>query len=178
MHTGSIDGQIAIIGLVPDLRLGVYVLANLDHAELRHALMYRVFDMYSGGARRDWSAEFRTLYGGFEQQGRQAEASFRAARVAGTRPSAPLEKYVGTYVDSLYGTMRITSEGGRLQAAFGTGLSGALEHWHYDTFLAHWEDRRSDPSPLTFVLDAAGMPGVVELRGLGAPVRFIRRSER
>ena len=178
MHTGSIDGQIAIIGLVPDLRLGVYVLANLDHAELRHALMYRVFDMYSGGAKRDWSAELRTLYGGLEQQGRQAEATFRAARVAGTRPSAPLEKYVGTYVDSLYGTMRITSEGGRLRAAFGTGLSGALEHWHYDTYLAQWEDRRSDPSPLTFVLDAAGMPRVVELRGLGAPVRFIRRSER
>ena len=38
-HTGSIDGMVAIHGLIRDERLGVYVLANLDHAELRHALM-------------------------------------------------------------------------------------------------------------------------------------------
>ena len=41
MHTGSIDGICAIIGLMPNERLGVYVLENLDHAEMRHALMYR-----------------------------------------------------------------------------------------------------------------------------------------
>ena len=37
MHTGSINGMSAIIGLLPDHDVGVYVLANLDHAELRHA---------------------------------------------------------------------------------------------------------------------------------------------
>ena len=64
-HTGSIDGMVAIIGLIPDERLGVYVLANLDHAEVRHALMYMVFDLWApdgagSGKReagRDWSAE-------------------------------------------------------------------------------------------------------------------------
>jgi len=177
MHTGSIDGQIAIIGLVPDLRLGVYVLANLDHAELRHALMYRVFDMYSGGVKRDWSADLKTMYAAFEQQGRQARANFVQSRVSGTSPSAPLAKYAGTYVDSLYGAVDITSEGGRLRAAFGKGFTGPLEHWHYDTFLAHWDDKRSDPTPLTFSFDARGNPRVVELSGLGAPVRFVRTSQ-
>ena len=43
-HTGSIDGMVAIVGLIRDENLGVYVLANLDHAELRHALMYRAFE--------------------------------------------------------------------------------------------------------------------------------------
>ena len=57
MHTGSIDGMSAIIGLLPDRRVGVYVLANLDHAELRHALMYKVFDLYTGKPERDWSAD-------------------------------------------------------------------------------------------------------------------------
>ena len=32
-HTGSIDGMVAIHGLIRDERLGVYVLGNLDHAE-------------------------------------------------------------------------------------------------------------------------------------------------
>jgi CubicO group peptidase (beta-lactamase class C family) len=177
MHTGSIDGQIAIIGLVPDLRLGVYVLANLDHAELRHALMYRVFDMYHGGGTRDWSADLRSLYGGLEQRGRDAEAAFRAARVPGTRPSVALEKYVGTYLDSLYGTVRVTLQGGRLHAAFGRGFTGPLEHWHHDTFLARWEDSRTDPSPLTFALDVNGIPGMVALGRFGTALRFFRTRD-
>ncbi|HEV7590809.1 MAG TPA: serine hydrolase domain-containing protein, partial [Longimicrobium sp.] len=62
MHTGSIDGMSAIVGIIPDLRVGVVVLANLDHAELRHALLYRVLDLYTGAPERDWSAELRALY--------------------------------------------------------------------------------------------------------------------
>ena len=62
MHTGSIDGMSAIIGLLPDRNVGVYVLANLDHAELRHALMYRVLDLYAGNPARDWSDELHALF--------------------------------------------------------------------------------------------------------------------
>src|SRR3954470_14386614 len=61
MHTGSIDGMSALIGLLPEQNVGVYVLANLDHAELRHALMYQVFDLYGAGPGRDWSRDLRTL---------------------------------------------------------------------------------------------------------------------
>src|SRR4051812_17482775 len=56
-HTGSLDGRTAIIGLMPDKHLGVYVFGNLDHAELRHALIYKVFDLFGfNDNSRDWSA--------------------------------------------------------------------------------------------------------------------------
>ena len=61
-HTGSIDGMVAIHGLIRDERLGVYVLGNLDHAEIRHALMYHVFDRFGEGSNRDWSAALKALY--------------------------------------------------------------------------------------------------------------------
>src|SRR5215471_1957882 len=67
-HTGSIDGMVAIHGLVRDEGLGVYVLGNLDHAELRHAVMYAVIDRYAGRHDRDWSAEFRKLYDGLKAE--------------------------------------------------------------------------------------------------------------
>jgi CubicO group peptidase (beta-lactamase class C family) len=54
MHTGSIDGMTALVAMVPEERLGLVVLINLDHAELRHALMYRIIDAYLGGPERDW----------------------------------------------------------------------------------------------------------------------------
>src|SRR6185503_12186091 len=100
MHTGSIDGMSAIIGLMPDRRMGVYVLANLDHAELRHALMYKAFDLYAGNPPRDWSADLRAfLY----PPGRQAAAANEGASASRGAPSLALERYAGTYADSAYG---------------------------------------------------------------------------
>jgi CubicO group peptidase (beta-lactamase class C family) len=165
MHTGSIDGMIAIIGLVPDRRLGVYVLANLDHAELRHAILYRAMDLYVGEPMRDWSQEFRTLYGGLESAARDAAARDRAARVGGTRPSLDLPRYAGTYVDSLYGAVVVSHEGSRLRLKFGKGFTGWLEHWHYDTFEVTWDDRRAGMDRVTFALDARGRPSAVQLFG-------------
>ncbi|MFP5355282.1 MAG: DUF3471 domain-containing protein, partial [Gemmatimonadota bacterium] len=86
--------------------------------------------------------------------------------VSGTRPSLPLERYAGSYADSLNGTVRVTVEGGALRAVWGKSYAGPLEHWHYDTFMARWEDRRAGSAPLTFVLDARGR--VAELRVRGA----------
>ena len=163
MHTGSIDGMSAIIGLLPGRTAGVYVLANRDHAELRHALMYRAFDLLAGRPARDWSRELQALYGGLEAQGRAAREAFTRARVAGTRPSLPLERYAGTYADSLDGTVQVTVRDGTLAVAWGRGFTGPLEHWHYDTFRARWDDRRSDPAPVTFVLDAMGRPSALRV---------------
>ena len=77
IHTGSIEGRSAIVGLIPDRRLGLAILTNLDHSELRHALMYTVFDRFIGPSSpaHDWSAEMRAMYG------RLADST-RAARQA------------------------------------------------------------------------------------------------
>ncbi|GLC24944.1 serine hydrolase [Roseisolibacter agri] len=166
MHTGSIDGMSAIIGLLPDRRVGVYVLANRDHAELRHALMYRVFDMYRGAAgARDWSAELLTLYGGLEAQADAARRQQEQRRVADTRPSLPLERYAGTYREPTFGDVVVAVQGGALQLTYGRAYAGRLEHWHYDTFRALWADPRSAPSLVTFAPDGTG--GVASVRAFG-----------
>jgi CubicO group peptidase (beta-lactamase class C family) len=172
MHTGSIDGMSAIIGLLPDRRVGVYVLANRDHAELRHALMYRVFDMYrgagaaaGGAAPRDWSAELLKLYGGLEAQARTARQQQEARRVANTTPSLPLDRYAGTYHEPTYGDVVVTQRDGALQLTFGRAYQGRLEHWQYDSFRAQWADPRSSPSIVVFAPDGTG--GVASVRAFG-----------
>jgi CubicO group peptidase (beta-lactamase class C family) len=165
MHTGSIDGMSAIIGLIPERRLGVYVLANLDHAELRHALMYRVFDMYSGNPPRDWSKELLALYAGLERQADSARRHQEQRRVADTRPSLPLERYAGTYTNQTYGNAVVTVRQGALHFAFGRGRVGTLTHWHYDAFQAQWDDVRMRPSLVTFAPDGTG--GVSSARAFG-----------
>ncbi|MFN2567379.1 MAG: serine hydrolase [Gemmatimonadaceae bacterium] len=186
-HTGSIDGMVAIIGLIPDERLGVAVLANLDHAEVRHALMYTVFDLWapapvravsnhppSAGLRevRDWSSELLRLYGGIRAQADSARMRQVAQRVAGTRPTLPLERYAGTYVDSLHGAATVTHERGQLMLRRGA-RTAVLEHWHYDTFRARWANAWQGTSTLTFVIGARGTPERLEIGSA-----TFRRSER
>lgn len=166
MHTGSIDGMSAIIGLLPDRRVGVYVLANSDHAELRHALMYRVFDLYSGRPPRDWSAELLRLYGGLRDQARAAERQREQRWVAGTRPTLPLERYAGTYSDPTFGDVVVTVRGEALHLEFGRGYVGELTHVQYDTFRARWADRRLDPSLVVFAPDGGGAISAVRAFGV------------
>jgi CubicO group peptidase (beta-lactamase class C family) len=160
MHTGSIDGMTALIGLIPDRRLGVYVLANLDHAELRHALMYRVFDVFSGKPPRDWSAELLSLYGRLRTQAEAAQKQQELARVANTKTSLPLERFGGTYTHATYGDAIVTLRDGALHFAFSTGRKGALSHWQHDTFQARWEDQRIQPSLIVFTTEGGAVSSV------------------
>jgi len=160
-HTGSIDGMVAIAGLIREEGIGVYVLGNRDHAELRHALMYRVFDLYDDEAPRDWSAELSDLYGELAARQDSIAQAGRAERVTGTEPSLPLERYAGAYVDPLYGTVTIARDDDGLRATYGR-LTGVLEHWHYDTFRVSWDARWRGTLLLSFVLDADGSVSRIE----------------
>jgi CubicO group peptidase (beta-lactamase class C family) len=162
MHTGSINGMSAIVGLLPDRRTGVFVLANLDHAELRHALMYKVFDMAAGNPERDWSAELRKLF-----SGETATASGPPARpVNAAPPSLALSRYAGSYADSTYGTVEVTLVDGSLRAKFGNEDLGTLVPWEYEIF-------RSPESVFTFVPDGRG--NVASLQIFGTSFVRVRR---
>ena len=134
-HTGSLQGTIAIIGIIPDENLGVYVLGNLDHAELRHALMYKVFDFFGKEkTERDWSTEVLELYTGIKERSQKQQETLLAERMKNTNPSQPIEAYIGNYFDPYLGKIKITLSDGRLILNGGANLSMTLEHWHYDTF--------------------------------------------
>jgi CubicO group peptidase (beta-lactamase class C family) len=166
MHTGSIDGMSAIIGLMPDRRTGVYVLANIDHAELRHALMYKVFDLFAGNPERDWSADLRTLFA--------RPTATLAARDRQEMPapaSLALDRYAGTYVDSAYGVVDVKLAGTALTARFRNKELGALEHLRSDTFRTA---AGADAMSFSFVTDGAG--NVIAVRSVG--VTFDRQRTR
>src|SRR3954471_11313494 len=172
-HTGSIDGMVAIHGLIRDQRLGIYILANGDHAEVRHALMWNVFDRFIGATGRDWSAELLKLYGDRKAEGEAKRTAEEARRVVKTSPSLPLARYAGTYSDPLHGDVFVSLDGSRLRARYGTAFDGAMEHWHYDTFRAAWDAAWRGPELLTFALDENGQPSGLDAFG----ARFTRQKD-
>lgn len=155
-HTGSIDGTVAIVGLLPALELGVVVFANRDHMEVRHALMLQVFDRFIGAPVRDWSAELTVLYDSLAADSRSTMDRLRESRVEGTSSSHPLEAYTGHYTDRLYGDVAVTLVDGHLVLRASEYLSADLEHFQFDTFEARWHRAWLGSDPVTFSLGADG----------------------
>jgi CubicO group peptidase (beta-lactamase class C family) len=168
MHTGSINGLCALIGLMPHDKLGVYVLENLDHAEIRHGLMYSVFDLYNGGKGRDWSADLKPLF-----ERRPSLAGNAGAQRTTSAPSLPLERYAGTYVDSAYGEIRVTFENGALRAAVVTDPPAALQPFNMEVFRTQPAEAGRNPVSLVFQPDGAG--GVVSVRVSGITFTKVRK---
>lgn len=136
-HTGSLQGTIAIIGLIPEEKLGVYVLGNLDHAEVRHAIMYKVFDLFGDeGINRDWSTEFLDLYK--KLQPRSRESSQDEVLIL---PNYRLADFTGLYEDDYLGKLEILMENGKLKLLIGTDIEARLQHKNRNTFLVEYLSR-------------------------------------
>ncbi|MEO8139808.1 MAG: serine hydrolase [Gemmatimonadota bacterium] len=163
-HTGSLDGRTAIIGLLPDERVGVYVFGNLDHAEFRHAVMLKVFDLFLGGAPRDWNRELLALYAG--RRARADSAQQAAGQAPGTLAPASQApaNYAGKYVHPIWGDAEIALVGEGLQFQMGASpeLRGPMTHWNLDSWHVALGDGRSPPIVVQFILDPDGR--VAELR--------------
>lgn len=166
-HTGSIDGMSAIVGLVPDEELGVVVLANRDHAELRHALLWKTLDLWAGEADgRDWSAELRELYDGLTAEAEAGRAERDENRIAGTTPTLPLTDYVGVYGDPVYDEVEVVERDGGLALVLGPTLAGTLEHWHHDTFRLAFDRAWRGDALVTFTIGPDGRPSRLDLLDL------------
>lgn len=155
-HTGSLNGMIAMNGLIREAGLGVYMLGNTDHAELRHALMFKVFDLYLGLPARDWSAELLAVYRADEARADSMSRRNAPQRIEGTRPSLPIEQYAGTYTDSLYGSVTVSVEEGALRLRRSAAQAGTLEHWQFDAFRVRWDDWWRGRSTIQFLLAPNG----------------------
>ncbi|HEX9565343.1 MAG TPA: serine hydrolase [Gemmatimonadaceae bacterium] len=164
-HTGSLNGMIAMHGLVRENGLGVYMLANTDHAELRHALMFKVFDLYLGLPSRDWSGDMLAMARAAEARTDSARARNAAAPNAESRPALELSAYTGTFVDSLYGTAIVTMENGSLRLRVSSHQAATLEHWQYESFRARWDDWWRGRSTVSFIVGPNGQADRLELAG-------------
>lgn len=155
-HGGSIDGNRALVILVPEEKLGFVILTNLGEHLLPEALGQWLLDQSFKAPARDWSAEMLKLQKAGERENDDAEKRIEAKRIAGTKPSLALDKYAGTFGDALYGDVKVTHENGKLALRHGPILAATLDHWHHDTFRAVWNDRTFRKGLVTFRIDRKG----------------------
>jgi hypothetical protein len=160
MHTGSLDGLCAIVGLLPEENLGVVVFENVDHAELRHALMYNVCDRFLESDNKDWSKDLLQLYSARKAKADSTKKDRESKRILGTHPTVTLEKYAGTYNSEIYGPITVEHGTAGLTARFKTEdrLTFDLAHWHYDIFKGTSRDAQHREVMVQFEIDPDGTP--------------------
>jgi CubicO group peptidase (beta-lactamase class C family) len=156
-HSGGLAGMTSHTALVPSEKLGIVVLTNMESA-LSDALCQRVIDAYLGAPPTDWARVISTFERQQDSAGRAAQQAQSAARAADSKPSLPIAKYAAHYRDALYGDATITEEAGHLVLRFShsPAFTGDLEHWQYDTFVAHWRAKHVEDAFVTFALTAQG----------------------
>jgi CubicO group peptidase (beta-lactamase class C family) len=175
-HGGNIDGMTALVAMMPEERLGIVILANMNGTGLNATLMNRAFDLHLGVRPEDWSGKAFARTEAARARGREAQRKAEAARVPNTRPSLPLANYVGVYADSLLGELTVRDSAGTLVLAFGPALRAPLEHWHFDTFRARLGTPVPNPVAVQFRVGPMATVDEVQL-DLGGPATFRRRPE-
>lgn len=169
-HAGSWG---AMVAMMPEERLGVVVLSNLDLEHLCALLMYDVFDAYLVGPETAWNSDkWETTWLRNEPPGAayrprdKAKAKLEKTRAANTKPSLALEKYAGPYDSKLYGRLIVRHYDDRLSVTFG-GFTTELSHWQDDSFYVRAPTRLTFDWLLTFGASKGGEITHVTVKHIG-----------
>lgn len=156
-HTGSIAGLVALAAFIPERNIGLYVFANLDHAELRHAIMYKALDLYLfGDDGRDWHQEIFDLYRGFKQDRIAEEQALVASRIPATAPLVALDSLAGTYMHERLGTVAVRVKGEELEVQVNGKPAKIAKHWHHNVFRTEKDPRWRNRTLINFRLGGDG----------------------
>jgi hypothetical protein len=167
-HGGNIDGMSALVSMIPEEKIGIVILTNMNSTLLTAALSFTIYDYFlpPQGVKHDYSAEMLKSIKTLEAAGEKAQKKKEDERAKGTQPSLALKGYAGSYTDAMYGDAKVTEEDGKLVMSYGAAFKGDLEHWHYNTFRATWRDKTLGKSLVTFNLNAAGKAATLSIENL------------
>lgn len=158
-HTGAYPGYLSQLTMIPDIKLGVVVLTNQESGYAFNSITYKILDQYLDKPNKDWIKIFSDYAAERESVNDTEEKELREKRNKESKPSLPLDSYLGVYNDKWYGDIAISKTGDKYEIIFSntTSLKGELIHWQYDTFEIKWYDRELNADAfITFSLNPDG----------------------
>ncbi|MCU0276265.1 MAG: serine hydrolase [Acidobacteria bacterium] len=154
-HGGDLPGFHSQVSFMPKEKLGVVVFVIGDHCSgLYNLVSYNIYERLLGLSQTPWSERGLQNRLKGKKAGSEARAKAGGERVAGTRPSHPLDDYVGAYEHPAYGTLTIGLQDGRLQFDFHK-IRLRLDHFHYDRFDTP-DDERYGRNSVNFLTSPQG----------------------
>src|SRR5262249_4511958 len=142
------------IALVPGNRMGIAILTNLHATRMNLALSNLIMDQLFALPYSDWNAYYQAQAKGFEDAEKAQRRERRTNRKPDTKPSHPLQAYVGDYADPAYGTAQVRLEKGELVWRW-SSFRASLEHYHYDAFIVREDVIREPLAEFTLGVDGS-----------------------
>jgi CubicO group peptidase (beta-lactamase class C family) len=174
VHGGDLPGFHSQISIMPNDNIGVIVLVIGDHvAPMYNGLTYNIYERLLGLSLTPWSERLNEVRLKNKAAGTKARAVGDAGRVAGTKPSHPLDDYVGEFAHPAYGVVKVTRGDKELAFEFNT-IKMPLSHFHYDRFDTP-DDEEDGKYSLNFRTNPMGEIEGVEISLDEAAVTFTRR---
>jgi CubicO group peptidase (beta-lactamase class C family) len=165
-HNGGIDGMSAWVGLSPSLGLGVAVLSNLEHCELRQALFYKLVDFFAGNEPVDLLPHLLESYRDALSQRDAMETTWQELARDPVTPALPLARFAQIYRNPVFGQVEIVLDDGRLVYHRTPEQIIDLVPQDKNTFLGRYrndgEDWRSGKLLLVFNTDDGSVEGFTE----------------
>ena len=116
-HTGGASGMVSNVCFVPEEKLAIAILTNNDNQNFFEALRYQILDSYLGVNYVNRSQQQLPLFMQGEKKSVNDVLALQARQKNNT-PTLPLENYVGTYENELYGKIIVTQEENYLSIKF------------------------------------------------------------
>ena len=134
-HGGTLTGFRAQCMLVPEKKLGVFVLCNLRPSLVCETVAKTALDVLIGLPAEDWIEFNKAQMSMLDFQIAAGKKKREDARKPETKPSLALRSYVAGFEEPAYGRAEVAFENDALVIRWGK-LVFRLEHYHYDTFTA------------------------------------------
>ena len=172
-HGGGSPGGISATVLLPGRNVGFSIFSNAEESLLLRALRSGIADICLGKTGFDWIADSKRLEAEGTQKSLAAAVEIDAEQKAGTRPSLPLDRYVGTWRDPWYGDIVVSRRGRGLWLDFThtPALKGPLEPYDGETFRTRFPDKREEDAFITFAL-RDGRPETATMKGVSPDIDF------
>lgn len=134
-HGGTLTGIRAQVMLVPEKKIGVFVVCNLRPSLFPEAVAKSVLDHLLGLPPEDWVTFNKEQLNQFDMLNTLKIKKREKDRKPDTKPSLALKKYAGEFEEAAYGKAKVSHDEGKLTVRWGKFVF-RLEHYHYDTFTA------------------------------------------
>src|SRR5882724_2243658 len=146
----------SIFTFLPNEKIGVVVLANLDGSPLPDVIAFNAIDRLLGADQIPWSKRFLDEEVGGKQSEQEAKDKGYDLRKKDTHLSHDIKDYFGDYENPGYGIVSVAEAPSGLLVKL-NNLTFHMKHYHYDVFEVPYDPQ--DPfskQKLAFFADLAG----------------------
>jgi CubicO group peptidase (beta-lactamase class C family) len=134
-HGGTLTGFRAECMLIPEKKIGVFVVCNLRPTVFPEAVAKSALDQLLGLPAEDWVKDGKEGLARLDSLTTVRLKKRENDRKPDTKPSLALKSYAGNYDEAAYGRAEVLFADDKLMLKWGK-YTFRLEHYHFDTFTA------------------------------------------